>query len=79
MKIKVRRWGNSLAIRLPAPLMREMGVEYGSTVDLVSTDRGLLIRPATLRYSLDDLVSGIDEKNLHEETDWGSPAGKEAW
>ena len=34
--MKVSRWGNSLAVRLPADLVRELGLEAG---DYVATDK----------------------------------------
>lgn len=33
--MQVSKWGNSLAVRLPAALVRELGVEEGDTVTLV--------------------------------------------
>lgn len=30
MELQVNRWGNSLAVRLPAQLARQMGLEEGS-------------------------------------------------
>lgn len=31
--MKVARWGNSLAVRLPAELVRELGLKEGDLVD----------------------------------------------
>lgn len=28
-------------------------------------------------YKLEELLEGINEDNIHEETDWGKPVGKE--
>jgi antitoxin MazE len=33
MDLQVGKWGNSLAVRLPAQLVRELGVQDGSTLD----------------------------------------------
>jgi antitoxin component of MazEF toxin-antitoxin module len=30
-------------------------------------------------YDLDDLVAGINRRNLHGETDFGPAVGREAW
>lgn len=32
MELQVNRWGNSLAVRLPAGLVKELGVQEGSTL-----------------------------------------------
>jgi antitoxin component of MazEF toxin-antitoxin module len=39
----------------------------------------VLLRPARRKYGLEELVSGITHKNLHGQTDWGQPVGKEPW
>ena len=36
--MQVSKWGNSLAVRLPADLVRELGLEEGDQIDLVKDD-----------------------------------------
>jgi antitoxin component of MazEF toxin-antitoxin module len=31
------------------------------------------------KQSLKDLIRGISPENVHSETDWGRPEGKELW
>jgi len=39
----------------------------------------IIIEPAQRReYDLGELVKGITRENLHDETDFGKPVGKEA-
>lgn len=38
--MQVSRWGNSLAVRLPAKLVAELGLEEGDEVDLRPVTRG---------------------------------------
>jgi len=77
--IQIAKWGNSLGLRLPKSVAREVHVDEGDTVE-VSVDNGaIVIRPGRRRYSLDELVGGITKHNRHRETDWGAPAGHEAW
>jgi antitoxin MazE len=33
--MQVAKWGNSLAVRLPAELVRELGLKEGDQIDLV--------------------------------------------
>ena len=54
--MKVVRWGNSLAVRLPVKLVRELGLSEGDRIDLIR-DNGVL-RPQRLprtREVLDSL------------------------
>lgn len=41
--LQVARWGNSLAVRLPADLVRELGLREGDQIDLQADDRGLSV------------------------------------
>lgn len=41
--MQVARWGNSLAVRLPAELVRELGLKEGDRVELHADDRGLAV------------------------------------
>ena len=80
MLTKIQRWGNSLGLRIPRSLAIEADVEAGSTVDLAIQDGGLIIRPVRgPRYSLEDLLEGVNAGNLHDEITTGEPVGREAW
>jgi antitoxin MazE len=48
----LRRWGNSLGVRLPAALAREAGLHDNQTVELKVVAEGVLIRPVQARLSL---------------------------
>ena len=79
MKAKIQKWGNSLALRLPKSVAQQIEVAEGDGVELEVSTAGLLVRPARKKYNLSELVHRISKKNRHVETDWGRPAGKEAW
>lgn len=40
----VAKWGNSLAVRLPATLVRELGLKEGDQIDLVKDDGAVKVR-----------------------------------
>lgn len=42
--MQIARWGNSLAIRLPADLVREMGLKAGDQIDLRPDGGALTVR-----------------------------------
>lgn len=47
MHLQIAKWGNSLALRIPADHARRAGIKEGDTVDATLTpDGGLSIRPA---------------------------------
>ena len=47
MKLQVAKWGNSLALRIPAEVVRSFGLKEGDSLEACLTvDGGLTIRPA---------------------------------
>ncbi|WP_103764503.1 AbrB/MazE/SpoVT family DNA-binding domain-containing protein [Roseovarius confluentis] len=42
--MQVAKWGNSLAVRLPAELVIELGLKEGDEIDLVNDDGAVRIR-----------------------------------
>lgn len=80
MKTRVKKWGNSLALRIPKPLAVEVGLEDGSPVELSLMDGRLVITPAVEpELSLATLLAQVTEENLHGEVDTGPAVGGEVW
>ena len=70
MTTKIRKWGNSAAVRIPKIAMRKGVFRYGSEVEIT-------LKPIYNKYNLDELIASINPKNRHPETDWGPDVGKE--
>ena len=80
MVAMVAKWGNSLALRIPQYIVKEIQITEGTEVELVVLDGNLVVKPKPRRrYSLEELVAGITPENLHSEVDSGSVVGNEAW
>lgn len=76
----IAKWGNSLAIRIPQNLAKEINVTEGSEVDFSVVDGSLVIKPKKRkRYSLEELVNGITSENRHDYIDTGVSVGNEVW
>jgi antitoxin MazE len=76
----VAKWGNSLAVRIPQHLAKEIGLIEGGEVELVAIDGNLTIKPRKQKqYSLDELIAGITPENRHAEIDTGVSVGEEVW
>jgi antitoxin MazE len=63
MNLQIARWGNSLALRIPADYVRHMGVKEGDSVEASLTAEGSLsIRPAKWdrQAFLQDVSTGRD-------------------
>ena len=47
MQLQIAKWGNSLAMRLPADLVRRFGLRDGDSIEAqLTADGALTIRPA---------------------------------
>jgi antitoxin MazE len=76
----IAKWGNSLALRLPQGLAKEVGLREGDRVSLeVTEDHEIVVRSGRPKYTLEELVNGITPKNRHRETGTGKAVGKEIW
>lgn len=80
MQIQVKKWGNSLAIRIPKSFAIETNINNGSVVDLSLSDGKLIATPISKeKYSLAQLLDEITNKNIHGEIDAGDAVGREIW
>jgi antitoxin MazE len=80
MESMVAKWGNSLAVRIPQGLAKEISIQEGTEIYMSVEDGNIIIKPARRkRYSLEELVGGITPENRHDELDWGEPVGNEFW
>ena len=80
MKTTVRKWGNSLGLRISKALAQECGIADGTEVAVEVDENGCLrVRPAAPEYRLEDLLSAVTDDNLHAEIPSGPPRGDESW
>ena len=80
MKTRVQKWGNSLALRIPRSFAQEVGLQNQTPVEVALADGKLVISPVTSQdLTLEQLLAGVTEENLHREVGTGSPRGDEAW
>jgi antitoxin MazE len=79
MRAKAQKWGNSLAVRIPKVIADEAGVAERDDIDIEVIGDVIQIRRCRPEPTLAELLSGVTSTNLHDETDFGSPQGREAW
>ncbi len=81
MKAKIQKWGNSLAIRIPKSFAVQTEIKQNSIIDLSVNDGKIIVEPEKKKpkYTLEELLDGVTEENLHGEIDFGKPVGKEIW
>ncbi len=77
MKANIHKWGNSLALRIPQAVARQIRVNEGDAVELSVGAGGLTIKLAVEHPTLDELLAAVTPENRHESTDWGSDLRRE--
>ncbi len=80
MRTKIKKWGNSLALRIPKSFALNANLRQDELVDISIDKEKIIITPiGEKEYSLDELLECVSEDNLHGEFDTGAPVGKEIW
>lgn len=77
----IKKWGNSLAIRIPAQLAHQLNLTENTPIDYSVVDGKLVITRLTQQktYSLDQLLDRVSEDNIHGEIETGPAIGQEIW
>ncbi|MFT6914045.1 MAG: antitoxin MazE [Motiliproteus sp.] len=85
---KAQRWGNSLAVRLPASLLASSGISEGTPLEITNEGNGLLIRPLKKKkkaspysnpYSEARLLEGLTPEAAHVDEAFEPTAGELGW
>lgn len=77
MKVLVKKWGNSAAVRIPAVVMAASRLGVDQTVEVREEGGRIVIEPIRVN-ELEMLVAGITPDNLHSEVSFGPAVGNEA-
>ncbi len=78
MRVKLARWGNSLAVRIPKDLAETAGFVEGQELEAEASARGVALRPVLKRYTLEELLASMPPGTDPTETiDWGPDRGSE--
>lgn len=74
----MRKWGNSIGVRIPAGILTELNLSAEIKVDVRAEAGRIIIEPIIdSQETLEQLLGQITPDNLHSEIDFGQPVGKE--
>lgn len=80
MQTTVQKWGNSLALRIPRAVAKDVHLHQGSVVEIALVAGKIVVKPRRQRhYTLAQLLRGVTKRNRHAELDWGARVGQEVW
>lgn len=80
MNGQVGQWGNSLAVRLPKNIAKELGVKVNDTINFTIENRKIVLEVVDDKpsFTLEELLKDYPDTQ-EEEVDWGHAVGLEAW
>ena len=74
----MRKWGNSIGVRIPAGILIELNLSAEKKVDVRAEAGRIIIEPIIdSQETLEQLLGQITPDNVHSEIDFGQPVGKE--
>jgi len=80
MHVKIQKWGNSLALRIPKSYAEDIKLHKGAVVDIREAEGKLIIKPAEKKeMTLKHLLLKVSKENIHNEIDTGESVGNESW
>ena len=77
MRIIVKKWGNSAAVRIPASVMEAARLHLDDTVDVREEGGCIIIEPLRQTFDLEEMVAAITAENVHAAVDFGPAIGRE--
>ncbi len=77
MQSHIQKWGNSLGLRIPMQIAKQLQLQPGSSVTLEIENGRIIIQPP--KYDLDTMLKDITAKNLHHQILDDTQLGNEEW
>lgn len=79
MRIHFSKWGNSLALRIPAAYAKQIGAFENGSAELTIENGALIVSPVAEapEFDLDALILQITDENRHDEIVTGPAQGAE--
>ena len=86
MHMTIKKWGNSLATRIPRAVVESIDLHLNQDVDIEAINGRIIITPIKKKkeYKLEELLSQCKPESMkliQEDQEWlnAEPVGKEVW
>lgn len=81
MEVKLQKWGNSVAIRIPNYLLKSLDLDLNDVVEIKEEDKSIvIIKKKKKQISLKERIDLYKESNdLTKDFSWDEPVGREIW
>ena len=75
----LKKWGKGIALVLPDTLVKAGRLTTGNEVEVNLSGQRIHIRKTAASTEIEKMCESITPGNLHAETPWGKPQGREVW
>ncbi len=65
MQTNLQKWGNSLGVRIPVQLAKQLHLQPGSPISLEIENGRLILQPS--KYTLTSMLEAITPQNMHHQ------------
>ncbi len=85
MEMVIKKWGNSLAARIPTAIAKSLKIDVDQKVKIEAKEGKIVLTPIKEQeYNLDDPLKGCPKKAIKlddADREWldADPVGKEIW
>lgn len=79
IKLPVKQWGNSHAIRLPKSLLEALKVEKDDELNVEVMNHSIVLTKAEKEVTFEELFKGYNKETFTTELQHFSPIGNEKW
>ena len=78
MEAVLKKWGNSIGVRLPSSVLKETRLAENQRVEIRAKKGAIVIKPMRVqRYALSELLARVTPRNRHDSVEFGRPVGRE--
>lgn len=73
MRSKLRKWGNSAGVIIPAAALNEAKFKLGDALEVEAREGEIVIREASASYTLEELLEASPDKSISlddEDSTW---------
>ena len=77
MQVVVRKWGDSMGIRIPVDYCRKLNLNPNTKLEMSMTDNKITI--SVKKGKLDEILEQMTPDTFHSDLLQGSPRGNEEW
>ena len=80
MEARLQKWGNSVGIRIPRGILKELNLKINDLINIEKVDEKIVMtKQINAKISLQDRFANYHGDNLAKDFSWDDAKGKELW